>query len=557
MTDNSGQTSAIFVQGVDVTEEKRAAAALRESEARFRTIAESAPVMLWMGDAEGHCQYLNRALRDFWGVADDRVSSFDWSTTLHEEDRDDLNAPFATGMRERKPFQAEARYRRHDGLFRTLHTQAQPRFREDGAFLGMIGVNVDVTDTRAAEAALQEMNETLEEQVAQRTRELRDLDAALRQSQKMEVVGQLTGGIAHDFNNLLQIVSGNLEILQRNLPADADRLRRAADNAMNGARRAAQLTQRLLAFSRRQPLDPQPLNVNGLLTDMTELLHRTLGEAVSVETIFTTGLWQVEADANQLESAILNLALNARDAMPDGGRLTIETANVRLDQNGQLGDDMSPGRFVLIRVSDMGVGMDRETLEKVFEPFFTTKEVGKGTGLGLSMVYGFVKQSGGHVKIESEPGRGATVEIFLPRFEGASRPSENVVDPPATPRSRDETILVVEDDEDVRAYSIESLRELGYAVLEAHDVATALRILETRRPVDLLFTDVILSGGETGADLARAAQLLRPSLKVLFTSGYARDVIVHRGRLMAGVDLVTKPFTYADLAQKVREVLDG
>ena len=387
---------------------------------------------------------------------------------------------------------------------------------------------------------------------------LREAEEALRQAQKMETVGQLTGGVAHDFNNLLQIVTGNLEILQRNLPEDSPRLRRAAENAMIGARRATVLTQRLLAFSRRQPLQPKPTDVNRLLAGMSELLSRTLGEIVEVAVAPAADLWRVEVDPNELENALLNLAINARDAMPDGGRLTIETANVTIDDRVR---DLASGDYVVISVADTGVGMAPEVLARAFEPFFTTKEVGKGTGLGLSMVYGFVRQSGGRVKASSEPGRGATVKIYLPRLvgEGGYEAEELQPEPAEPTRGSDETILVCEDDDHVRAYSVGVLRELGYHVLEAHDGASALRLLERQdgAAVDMLFTDVVLPGGMTGAVLAQRARSLQPGLKVLFTSGYARDAIVHHGRLDPGVELITKPFTFTNLAARVRGVLDG
>jgi PAS domain S-box-containing protein len=417
----------------------------------------------------------------------------------------------------------------------------------------------ELADRMRAEAELRRLNETLEQRVAEEIARRSDAEEALRQAQKMETLGQLTGGVAHDFNNLLQIVTGNLDILQRNLPADAARLRRSADNALRGAERATLLTQRLLAFSRRQPLTPRPVDLNTLVAGMSELLHRTLGETIAVETVLASGLWQVEADSNQLENAILNLAVNARDAMLDGGRLTIETANTHLDRGYVAQNaEVAPGQYVAICVSDTGSGMDPGTVQRVFEPFFTTKDVGKGTGLGLSMVYGFVKQSGGHVKIYSEPGEGTTVRIYLPRLHGIFAEEEQADEAPVPEGTRDETILVCEDDDDVRAYSVEVLRELGYRVIEAHDGPSALRLLQRQEArVDLLFTDVVLPGGMTGAVLADEAVRLRPGLKVLFTTGYARNAIVHHGRLDPGVELITKPFTYADLASRVREILDG
>jgi signal transduction histidine kinase/CheY-like chemotaxis protein len=413
------------------------------------------------------------------------------------------------------------------------------------------------TALRQSNAALQQLNTTLEHQVLERTARLRAQEEELRQAQKMEAMGQLTGGVAHDFNNLLQVIVGNLETLQRNLPAESGRLRRATDNAMNGARRAATLTQRLLAFSRRQPLEPKPINVNELVTGMSELLHRSIGETISVETVLSAGVWRTEADPNQLESALLNLAVNARDAMPAGGKLTIETANTHIDEGYAANQaEVSPGQYVVVCVSDTGLGMDKATIARVFEPFFTTKEPGKGTGLGLSQVYGFVKQSGGHVQVYSEQGQGTTVKIYLRRLLGEAS-QEDIIPAAIVPEgTKGETILVVEDDDDVRAYSVDILRELGYRVVEAHDGPSAVRLLERQAKVDLLFSDVVLPGGWTGAQTASQARALRPGLKVLFTTGYARNAIVHHGRLDAGVHLITKPFTFAELAAKVRDVLD-
>ena len=302
----------------------------------------------------------------------------------------------------------------------------------------------------------------------------------------------------------------------------------------------------------------QPIDVNSLVNGMSELLNRSLGETISVETVRGAGLWKIEADANALESAILNLAVNARDAMPQGGRLTIETTNAYVDEAYAVAHaEVVSGQYVLISVSDTGVGMDSETMRRAFEPFFTTKPVGQGTGLGLSQVYGFVKQSGGHVKIYSEPGEGTTVKIYLPRLERSEDEHDPQPSVPAPEGSTNETILVVEDDANVRSYSVEALRDLGYRVIEAADGPSALRLLQTKAPVDLLFTDVVLPGGLTGAQVAAQARELRPGLKVLFTTGYARNAIFHHGRLDKGVQLITKPFSFTDLAAKVRDMLDG
>jgi PAS domain S-box-containing protein len=416
----------------------------------------------------------------------------------------------------------------------------------------------EIAERTRAEDALRKFNATLEQQVAERTEALRRNEEALRQSQKMEAVGQLTGGIAHDFNNLLQVIIGNLEALQRNLPGESARLQRAAKNAMAGAERAASLTQRLLAFSRRQPLNPQPVDPNALVGSMSDLLHRTLGETISVETVRGAGVWRIEVDPTGVEAAILNLAVNARDAMADGGQLTIETANAYLDEAyTRSHSEVTPGQYVVLSISDTGVGMDQATVAQAFEPFFTTKPVGQGTGLGLSQVYGFVKQSGGHLKIYSEPGEGTTVKIYLPRFDSPVAEEAHEASQVAPEGSAAETILVVEDDADVREQSVEALGELGYRVLQAVDGPAALRLLKHEAHVDLLFTDVVLPGGMTGAQVAGEAKDIQPGLKVLFTTGYARNAIVHNGRLDPGVQLITKPYNFADLAAKIRDVLDG
>jgi signal transduction histidine kinase len=402
-------------------------------------------------------------------------------------------------------------------------------------------------------ADLAEANENLRAQIEQRE----NAESALRQMHKMEAMGQLTGGIAHDFNNLLQVIIGNLEILQRRKLLGSDDARRMVDSALRGAARASTLTQRLLAFARRQPLNPKPIDVNKLVTGMSELLHRTLGESIRIETVLAGGIWRVAADANQVENALLNLAVNARDAMPSGGRLTIETANAFLDDAYAGANDIRAGQYVVVAVSDTGMGMPKDVLQKAFEPFFTTKDVGKGSGLGLSQVYGFIKQSDGQAKIYSEPGQGTTIKLYLPRLASDADAGDTVVEPQRHPEGRsDLRVLVVEDDEDVRAHAVAILRELGYSVVEAADGPSALRVLESEPGVRLLFTDIGLPEGLNGRQLADEALRRRPELRVLYTTGYARNAIVHQGRLDPGVELITKPFTYAALASKVHAMFE-
>jgi two-component system, NtrC family, sensor kinase len=403
--------------------------------------------------------------------------------------------------------------------------------------------------------------------VLQRTRRLyaeqdrREVaEATTRQVQRLDAVGRLTGGVAHDFNNLLTIIIGNLETAQRHLAAGATetkaRIERALGNAMHGAVRAATLTQRLLAFSRLAPLDPRPLDLNRMLNDLSDFLSRSLGEAISLEVIGAAGLWMVEADQGQLEAALLNLAVNARDAMPDGGKLTLETSNTYIDDAYcRAYPDIKPGQYALVAVTDSGTGMSGEVRDNAFEPFFTTKPSGQGTGLGLSQVYGFVKQSGGHVKIYSEPGEGTTVKIYLPRVIGQTPVNAKVED--ATPRGAEagngERILVVEDDADVRLYIVDVLRELNYDVAETPDAESALALAKDRK-FDLLLTDVILPG-KNGRQLAEALQAAQGATKVLFMTGYSRNAIVHQGRLDPGVQMLQKPVTSIELSRKVREVL--
>jgi signal transduction histidine kinase len=401
------------------------------------------------------------------------------------------------------------------------------------------------------ETALKDRNRALAIEMAERGK----AEAQLHQAQKMESLGQLTGGVAHDFNNMLAVIVGNLDILVRRLTADNGRVKAMAENALAAAHRAAALTRRLLAFSRLQPLDPKTTDINRCVGEMTEMLRRTLGERIAVETVLSGGLWPAFVDRPQLESALLNLAVNARDAMPDGGRLTVETSNTSLDlsyADAQI--DVQPGQYVMISVTDTGTGMSPDVIERAFDPFFTTKRVGEGTGLGLSQVHGFLKQSKGHVKIYSEVGVGTTVKLYVPRDVSGRPAGEPVRHAPSIPIEQRFTVLVVEDDPAVRGVAVSALRELGFSSLEADSGAAALECLEKRDDIAVLLTDVVMPVMD-GRRLAEAALQLRPDLRVLYMTGYTRNAIVHNGALDANTHLITKPFTIGELDRVLRRIL--
>ena len=496
-----------------------------------------------------------------------------WISTVYREDQPRLRQIIADAFAaQAREFELDFRIiRPSDQELRWIEARRLPFYGPDGKPYRVVGVSIDVTDRKRELVDLRNATEALEAAVAERTQQLeaqnearRRAEEALRQAQKMEAIGQLTGGVAHDFNNLLTIVLGGLDIIGRQaaeLPRSpaAMRIARARDMAAHGAQRAATLTNRLLAFSRQQALTPQVLDANKLVAGACDLLRSSLGGAIALETVLAGGLWRTSADANQLESALLNLALNARDAMPNGGKITVETANSYLDEGyvAALSEPVVPGQYVLIAVADTGAGMDKATLGRAFDPFFTTKAIGKGTGLGLSQVYGFVRQSGGHVKIYSEVGEGTTVKLYLPR-SGDEEPA--TAEPPVSRSNLGaigvETILVVEDDEMLRNYVTEMLGDLGYRMLGVASAGAALKILETE-DVDLLFTDVVMPGGMNGRELADEASRRWPKLKVLFTTGYTRNAIVHHGRLDKGVQFIGKPYLVADLSAKVRDLLDS
>jgi signal transduction histidine kinase/CheY-like chemotaxis protein len=437
----------------------------------------------------------------------------------------------------------------------------QPIVGPGGDISGIFVQGNDVSERKAAQDQLERYRNRLEDLVRERTSALekseaerRHAEAVLRQAQKMESIGQLTGGVAHDFNNLLQVIGGNLQLLQRTVVAEEESRRLRI--ALSAVERGAKLASQLLAFARRQPLEPRSVNLGRLVRGMDDLLRRALGEEIEVETVIAGGLWNTLADTDQIENAIINLAVNARDAMDGHGKLTIEAGNAMLDDLYVAAHpDVTPGQYVILAVSDTGSGMTPEVVERAFDPFFTTKPEGRGTGLGLSMVYGFVKQSGGHLKIYSEVGHGTTVKIYLPRTH---QPEEIVSDGRDAPiTGGTETILVVEDDPDVRATVADMLRDLGYRVLKASDGQSALAVIESGVAIDILFTDVIMPGPVRSPDLARRAREILPDLTVLFTSGYTENAIVHGGRLDPGVHLLSKPYRREDLARKIGHLLQN
>jgi PAS domain S-box-containing protein len=508
---------------------------------------------------------LSPSARAMYGLTefDGRYES--WIATVHREDQVRLRATIQNALAaKQREFELDFRIlRQNDNELRWILARRLVFYDEAGKPVRVVGVSIDVTDQKRATAQLRAFTETLEDAVKDRTRQLeaenearRKAEELLRQSQKMEAIGQLTGGVAHDFNNMLAVIISGINLLERRLAKGGD-VKRLIDGISDAAYRAAGLTHRLLAFSRQLPLAPTAIDANQMVKSISELLRQTLGEATVLETVLAGGLWRTHADAGQLENAILNLAINARDAMPDGGKVTIETLNCSLDDD-YVGNypDLVAGQYVMIAVSDEGSGMSPDTMDRAIDPFFTTKEVGKGTGLGLSQVYGFVKQSKGHLKIYSEIGQGTAVKIYLPRYFGSEQVAEvaAVMRQPERRGASSEVILVVEDEDRIREVTTEALRELGYTALPAASAKQALQILESRPEIGLLFTDIVMPD-MNGRRLAEAALKLHPNLKVLYTTGYTRNAVVHNGVLDPDVNFIAKPFTFDQLGQKIREVL--
>lgn len=546
---------------LDLTERQRTRAILMRSEERLRLATDAAEVGFWDVDIVNDALIWPPIVKGMFGISPDvPVSMADFYAGIHPDDQPATFEAFEGACDPVRRALYDVDYRtvgKEDGKIRWVAAKGRGVFDDEGNCVRVVGTAIDVTARKADEAELRELNDHLERRVAEAISEREKIEEALRQSQKMEAVGQLTGGIAHDFNNMLAVIIGSLDLLGRRLGSEDERARRHVDNAAEASQRAAMLTQRLLAFSRQQPLNPEVLDPNKLVPGMSELLSHTLGAEIRQETVLAAGLWRTHADRNQLENAILNLAVNARDAMPEGGRLTIETLNSHIDERYAAANIGVPhGQYVMIAISDTGTGMPPDVIAKAFDPFFTTKSVGKGTGLGLSQVYGFVKQSGGHVKIYSEAGEGTTIKIYLPRFIGDDVEAE-AKRPTDLPRGdANELILVVEDEPSVRQFSVDALTELGYNVIEADGALAALRLLDAHPEILLLFTDIVMPD-INGRKLVDEALRRRPDLKVLYTTGYTRNAVVHNGVVDPGVELLGKPFTVEQLATKIRAVLEG
>jgi PAS domain S-box-containing protein len=677
---DTGEVIGIFIQGTDVTDRLLAERAVHESEEKFRTFAQAMPNQVWAARSDGEFEWFNDRFYEYRGERRGSVDGQAWSAIVHRDDLDAATGQWRDAVASGSTYECECRIRRADGVYRWHIARALPIHDNAGRIARWIGTNTDIEDQKSAARALERLNKTLEQQVAESVADrdrmwrlstdimlvadfdanivavnpawrqllgwdekrllgrsfldfvhpddrdktlgevrvlsegvrtfkfvnryqrqdgsyvtlswtavpderfihavgrditadreaaeaLRRTELALQQAQKMETIGKLTGGVAHDFNNLLQVISGNLQLLASDV-AGSERAERRLANALAGVSRGAKLASQLLAFGRRQALEPKTIKIGRLIVGMEDMLRRSLGETIEIETVVSAGLWNTCVDPVQVENAILNLAINARDAMDsavDGtthgamygaGKLTLEVGNAYLDDNyAREHAEVLAGQYVMIAVTDTGCGMTPEVLAQAYEPFFSTKPEGKGSGLGLSMVYGFVKQSGGHVKIYSEPGHGTTVKLYLPRT--FDKEDVGVIAETAPVFGGAETILVAEDDEQVRATVVEMLSELGYRVLKANDASSALAIIDSGIPIDLLFTDVVMPGPLRSPELARKARERVPGIAVLFTSGYTENAIVHGGRLDAGVELLGKPYTREALARKIRHVLSN
>jgi PAS domain S-box-containing protein len=551
-----GRIARLLGSVADISARKRAEDAALETAAKCEMFAQMMPSMVWTSLPDGRIDWFNARVPEYCGRSEAEMALDGWAP-VHPDDRATAIMCWQEALASGTTYTTEYRILRHDGVYRWHITRAVPIRDATGAITRWIGTSADIEDQKSAERKLADLNARLEQQVRERTAELMAAEETLRQSQKMEAVGQLTGGIAHDFNNLLTGVSGSLEMLEMRLAQGRiGELGRYVNMAQTAAKRAAALTHRLLAFSRRQTLDPKPTDVNRLVAGMDELICRTMGPPIKVNFVAAPGLWPVFADPNQLENALLNLCINARDAMPDGGTLTIETTNHMLEEADARALDLAAGAHVSLCVRDTGAGMTPEVIARAFDPFFTTKPIGEGTGLGLSMVYGFVRQSGGQARIYSEPGEGTRLCLYFPRYLGAEACAEAPEGGPPSPRGHGETVLVVDDDPTVRMLVQEVLQDLGYNAIEAEDGAGGLRILQSGRRVDLLVTDVGLPGGMNGRQLADAALVARRDLKILFITGYAERAVIGEAYLKPGMHIATKPFSLEALGGRIREIIE-
>jgi PAS domain S-box-containing protein len=511
------------------------------SELYERLVKSVTDYAIFMLDAKGHVTTWNPGAERIKGYTPDEIIGQHFSKFYTPEDMEaGIPDQALKEAREEGRFTAEGWRLRKDGSRFWAMVVIDP-IRQGDKVIGFAKITRDMTERREAQIELEESRQ------------------ALFQSQKMEAVGQLTGGIAHDFNNLLMGIAGSLDIMKARLAqgriGDLERYITAAQGA---ASRAATLTHRLLAFSRRQTLEPKPVDANHLVAGMEELVRRTVGTDIQIETVLAAGLWPCFCDPNQLENAVLNLCINARDAMPDGGRLTVETANTWLDDSSARQRDMQPGQYIALCVTDTGIGMSEEIVAKAFDPFFTTKPLGKGTGLGLSMIYGFARQSNGQARIYSEVGQGTTVKIYLPRYLGKAPVKDADEEEMEMPRAvAGETVLVVDDEPTVRMLVGDTLTELGYNGIEVGDAASGLKVLESDVKIDLLITDIGLPGGMNGRELADAARKHRPDLKVLFITGYAENAAISNGQLEPKTHVLSKPFAIDALAARIRSIIEG
>ncbi|MDQ1183445.1 hybrid sensor histidine kinase/response regulator [Agrobacterium larrymoorei] len=572
--DHRGDVDGCYILIIDIETRKQAERDILVSNSRFKAAVEAVHGVLWTNSPEGRMLGEQPAWSQLTGQSYDEYQGFGWAEAVHPEDREGSIDSWNRAVAAKATYVWEHRVRRRDGVYRTYAIRGVPIINAQSEIIEWVGVHTDITEQRTAEVALKEhaanlereirhriraedqlrqLNEGLEARVEKEIAERRQTEIALQQAQKMEAIGQLTGGVAHDFNNLLQVIAGNLQLLAKDV-AGNERAERRVGNALAGVSRGAKLASQLLAFGRRQALEPRVINVGRFVAGMDDLLRRSLGEAVEVEVITAGGLWNTYADPTQVENALLNLAINARDAMEGTGKLTIEVGNASLDMDyARNHAEVEPGQYVMLAVTDTGSGMRPEILDRVFEPFFSTKPEGKGTGLGLSMVYGFVKQSGGHVKIYSELGQGTTVRIYLPRSMADEDREIVVHNGPVVGGS--ETVLVVEDDDEVRGTVVEMLTDLGYRVLTARDAQAGLTVAESGVPIDVIFTDVVMPGPLKSSEMARRVKERMPHLAILFTSGYTENSIVHGGKLDPGVELLSKPYTREALARRLRHVI--